>query len=475
MIKKEKTIEKLLAEALVPEEKKSYKVPENWVWVKSEFAAKWGSGGTPSRKKIEYYNGSIPWLKTGELKDTVIFDSEEKITEEGLKKSSAKLFPKDSIAIAMYGATIGKLGILGIDASTNQACAVGVPNTLTDKNFMFYYFLSQRKDLIEMGKGGAQPNISQTIIKEFPYPLPPLNEQKRIAEKVEHLFKKIDEAKQLIEEAKETFELRRLGILDKAFQGELTESWRIDKNPPKEDNLVSNRIEKGYFNVPKSWKWTELKNVATFKNGYAFKSKDFVEQGIQLIRMGNLYGNSLSLNRNPVYLPNDVDENLKLKYLIQNGEILLSLTGTKYKRDYGYAVRVQGIDKPLLLNQRILSLNPHNMNDYIYFYLQSNIFRDIFFSFETGGVNQGNVGSKAVESILIPIPPMEEASVIELKLNQLLNSEKKAIELLELESKIENIKQSILFKAFRGELGTNDPIEESSIELLKETLQEQVK
>ncbi|MEC2213577.1 MULTISPECIES: restriction endonuclease subunit S [Bacillus amyloliquefaciens group] len=479
MSKKKETVDELLEEVLLPEDGQTHEVPENWVWVKSEFVAKWGSGGTPSRKNSEYYNGNIPWLKTGELRDTVILDSEEKITEEGLKKSSAKLFPKDSVAIAMYGATIGKLGILGIDAATNQACAVGVPYALTDKKFMFYYFLTQRKNLINRGKGGAQPNISQTIIKEFPYILPPINEQKRIVDKIEHLLNKIEEAKQLIEEAKKTFELRRAAILDKAFCGELTRKWREENSlEKKEVELIngSQSIESNSpYSIPTTWKWRKLKDVASFKNGFAFKSKDFVEQGIQLVRMGNLYKNDLALDRNPVYMPLDFDEKIIEKYSVKNGDILLSLTGTKYKRDYGYAVRVEGVEKPLLLNQRILSLNPNFMDEYIFYYLQSSVFRDVFFSFETGGVNQGNVGSKAVESILIPIPPLEEAKEIEKMLNNLLKNEKETLKILNVEDKLETLKQATLSKAFRGELGTNDPREENAIELLKEVLQEQVK
>lgn len=115
------------------------------------------------------------------------------------------------------------------------------------------------------------------------------------------------------------------------------------------------------------------------------------------------------------------------------------------------------------------------MDEYIYYYLQSSVFRNAFFSFETGGVNQGNVGSKAVESILIPIPPADEAKEIEKKLARLLNNEKEALVVLAIEEKLEVLKQSALSKAFRGELGTNDPTEENTIELLKEVLKEKIK
>jgi type I restriction enzyme, S subunit len=206
---------------LIPKEEQPYEVPENWVWVRSSHVAKWGSGGTPSRKKVEYYGGDIPWIKTGELNDGIVNTSEETITEEGLQNSSAKIFPKGSIVIAMYGATIGKLGILGIDAATNQACAVGQPHDFLNSKYMFYYFLARRSDLIALGKGGAQPNISQTIIKDFPFALPPLNEQKRIAEKVDNLLSKLETEKDMVLEVEEKFDLLKQSILNKAFRGEL--------------------------------------------------------------------------------------------------------------------------------------------------------------------------------------------------------------------------------------------------------------
>jgi type I restriction enzyme, S subunit len=198
-----------------------YKVPENWVWVSAEHAAKWGSGGTPSRNKEEYYGGEIPWIKTGELNDGMVADSEETITEKGLQESSAKLFPKDSIAIAMYGATIGKLGILGMDAATNQACAVGQAYDFLNVKYMFYYFLARRNDLIALGKGGAQPNISQTIIKQFPIAIPPLKEQLRIVEKTDQLLSHLENENQFVLETEKELLTLKQTILNKAFRGEL--------------------------------------------------------------------------------------------------------------------------------------------------------------------------------------------------------------------------------------------------------------
>jgi type I restriction enzyme S subunit len=228
----EQKIASIHPDDMIPQTDYPYQVPPNWLWVKSEIIAKWGSGGTPSRRKPEYYQGTIPWLKTGELRDSIIFDSEEKISEDAIRNSSAKLFPKGSIAIAMYGATIGRIGILGIDAATNQACAVGIPTLLTSTEYMFYYFLANKQRLINKGKGGAQPNISQTIIKAFPFALPPIEEQHRIVKKVKGLLRKLDTEEELIQLLNERLDTLKLSILSKAFRGEL------GTNDPIEESAV---------------------------------------------------------------------------------------------------------------------------------------------------------------------------------------------------------------------------------------------
>jgi type I restriction enzyme S subunit len=140
------------------------------------------SGGTPSRSHPEYFGGGIPWIKSGDLTDSDVLDCDERITEEALRHSSAKIFGKGTVLIAMYGATVGKLGMLGVEAATNQAvCGISPPDDL-DRWFLFYFLLSQRKNLIEQSTGGAQPNISQKIIRELLVPVPPVKEQQRIVD-----------------------------------------------------------------------------------------------------------------------------------------------------------------------------------------------------------------------------------------------------------------------------------------------------
>ena len=143
-----------------------------------------GSGGTPSRSKLERYyeGGTIPWIKSGELRESVINRAEECVTDAALKESSIKLVPAGAILLAMYGATVGRLGILGIEATTNQAVCHIIPDPkIAVTRYVYHALSSQVPNLISMGVGGAQPNINQGIIKSLPVPLPPLPEQRRIA------------------------------------------------------------------------------------------------------------------------------------------------------------------------------------------------------------------------------------------------------------------------------------------------------
>ncbi len=149
----------------------------------SDFCAT-GSGGTPSRSKLEryYQGGTIPWVKSGELRESIINRAEEYVTDAALKESSIKLVPAGAILLAMYGATVGRLGILGIEATTNQAVCHIVPDPkVALTRYVYHALSSQVPNLISMGVGGAQPNINQGIIKNLAIPLPPLPEQRRIA------------------------------------------------------------------------------------------------------------------------------------------------------------------------------------------------------------------------------------------------------------------------------------------------------
>lgn len=173
----------------ISDEEKPFDIPENWKWVRIGNIGSWSAGSTPARNNPAYYkDGSIPWLKTGDLDDNYISEVPEYITELAMKETSVRLNPVGSVLMAMYGATIGKLGILETPMTTNQACCACIPYTGMYNKYLFYYLLGRRKEFIEKGKGGAQPNISKEIIVNSAIPLPPLAEQKRIVAKLEELL-----------------------------------------------------------------------------------------------------------------------------------------------------------------------------------------------------------------------------------------------------------------------------------------------
>ena len=188
-LKKEKPL------APIADEEIPFDIPENWKWARVGSIGAWGAGSTPSRTNSSFYGGDIPWLKTGDLTDGDVDTIPEKITQLALDKCSLKVNPVGSVLIAMYGATIGKLGILTVPATTNQACcACSVFNGMFNK-YLFYFLMSRRDSFTKIAVGGAQPNISKEKIVNSLIPLPPLSEQKRIVAKVEELLALCDKLK----------------------------------------------------------------------------------------------------------------------------------------------------------------------------------------------------------------------------------------------------------------------------------------
>ena len=282
-------------------------VLDKWRIAKISDFAKTTSGGTPSRTNPEFYTGNIPWIKSGDLNDGNVSEATEFITEEALKSSSAKLFPAGTLMIALYGATIGKLGILTIDAATNQAvCGIFVPEGVETK-YLFYFLLQHRRELIKQGAGGAQPNISQGIVRDIEVPIPPLPEQRRIVARIEELFSRLDAGVAALRHAKAQLQRYRQSVLAAAVTvtGQLTQEWR-EQHPDTESAeellkriLVRRREQwkgRGKYTepvdhdttdlkeVPKSWTWSSFEGVITeLRNGIS-KKPDATE-GLRILRI----------------------------------------------------------------------------------------------------------------------------------------------------------------------------------------------
>lgn len=205
--------------SLIKPEEIPFEIPKNWVWCRLGDTVDSTSGGTPDRSNPKYWNGGISWLKSGELKDGLIEnESKEKISQEGFKNSSAKLFPKGTLLIALYGATAGKLGILNFESTTNQAVCGFFENQFYETKYLFYYLRVIRQKIIGDSWGQAQPNISQTYLKNLPIAFPPLSEQKRIVAEIEKQLAKTKQLKEHIIANQQATEQLLKALLHQAFE-----------------------------------------------------------------------------------------------------------------------------------------------------------------------------------------------------------------------------------------------------------------
>ena len=373
-------------------------IPEEWEVVRiKDFCLKITSGGTPSRRKKEYWErGTIPWLKTQELKDTKIFESEEKITFEGLKNSSAKLFPVNTILIAMYGATVGKLGLLKIEATTNQAiCAMVVNEKITNYLFLFYSLLNNRTKLINLASGAAQQNINQDIIKEFKIPLPPLPEQRAIAKILSDLDSKIE----LNQQMNKTLE---------AIGQAIFKHWFVDFEFPNEKGkpYKSSGGEMVYNEelgkeIPKGWRVEKIgKKLKVELGGTPDRTNlNYWNGDIAWINSGKV--NEFRIIEPSEYITKEGLENSATK-LLPKRTVVLAITGATLGQ-----VSILEIDS--CANQSVIGIleNQELPSEYIYFWIRHKI-NDII-GWRTGGAQQ-HINKGNVENTFILLPEKETMS-----------------------------------------------------------------
>lgn len=192
--------------------------------------ARWGSGGTPKTSQPDYYGGSIPWVISGDLRDGPLGEVAGRITDEGLRASSAKWVPPNAVLVAMYGATIGRAAITTQAVTTNQAVAHAVPvGDSVSSEYLFWFVLSERPWLVRVGQGGAQPNISQTVLKNWPVVIPSIDDQKDAVMRLESLAESIDRQVSTLVNVSRRGQAMRRALLQAAFSGRLTSGTSDDE------------------------------------------------------------------------------------------------------------------------------------------------------------------------------------------------------------------------------------------------------
>lgn len=408
-------------------------MPEGWEWKKiGDIATKVTSGGTPSRKNKSYYTGNIPWVKSGELNDNYITDTEEKITLEALKNSSAKVFPKDSVLIALYGATIGKAGILKIEAATNQACcAIIVDRKRIIPEYIFYFLRSKLNDFRSEGFGGAQNNISQGVIKKteipIPYPHDPdksIEIQHRYVSLLDSFFQEYKILKKEKEKAKENYEKILSAITEKAIFNDNSN----DYNEAPLFDLIT-KITSGSRNWKKYYS----------KTGNAL-----------FIRTQDVASGSLDISSIEKIDPKNDQERDRTR--VFKDDVLMTITGW-----IGKTVIVPSEFPESYVNQStaLIRPNPDKINPEYLNYFFKTIFAQSQIRNIVVGIGRESLSLTNIKKLRIKYPNLEKQKRIVEKINYLKPLIKSTVNKQEEIIKSLNILPSaVLTKAFQGELIT---------------------
>jgi len=464
-------------------------IPQGWTSTSLTEIGKWSSGGTPSRRNAAYFGKGIPWVKSGDLPDGPITRTEEQITELGLNNSSAKVMPVGTISLALYGATIGKLGIMTFPAATNQACANVVPDTrLIEPQYLYFYLLSEREALIEKGQGGAQPNISQQIVKAHDILLAPLNEQRRIVAKLDKLWSRVDAAQTRLANIPVILKRFRQSVLDAACSGRLTVDWR-EENPNTDDasSLVA-KLEKAHqvagghkrgnaaaptdevhdlslAELPSTWRLTDLRTAVSPDRPITYgilKPGPETPDGIFYVRVADFPNDKLNLST--IRRTSPEIESGFARSRLRAGDILLSIRGT-----VGRVLIVPTALENANITQDTarLSIQPTLDSRFVTWFLRARMTQKRMQKAVKGVAVRGiNIGD--VRALQLPVPPLTEQQEISRRVEALFKTAD-ALEASYRKSKahVDKLMQSILARAFRGELVPQDPNDEPASTLLE--------
>ena len=393
-----------------------FDVPDGWCWTTLGEIGNWQAGATPSRMRKDYYGGKIPWLKTGDLTDGYIYDIPETITDKALDETSVKLNPSGSVLIAMYGATIGKVGILTCPATTNQACCACVGYKAVTQKYLFYFLLSHKEEFVKMGGGGAQPNISKEKITATLIPIPPIAEQNRITNEVEHLIALIESIEFNRAKLDQSIRLCKDSILDLATSGKLVTQDSSDEPALELLKRINPSFEpcdnRHYEILPTGWQFAKIKDVFTInpKN----KVDDDIDAGFVSMAM--------------------IDDGYRDSYQFEKKKWALIKNGFTHFKDGDIAVAKIS---PCLENRKSMILKnlPNGIGAgttelhifrsaivdpkfALYFFKSDHFINQCVGTFN-GVVGQQRVGKNIIEDIMFPLPPYKEQRRISERITQI--------------------------------------------------------
>jgi type I restriction enzyme S subunit len=413
---------------LISQQEDKRKLPDGWRSVKLGDIADTCSGTTPSRDCDNYYQGSIPWVKTGELQDNVIYDSEEHISEAALRETSLKLLPVDTLLVAMYGQgkTRGRTGLLAIPATTNQACFAILPNPEEfDSHYLQWWFRHSYSRLRREteGRGGNQPNLNGDVLRNQQLLLPPLDEQKRIAAILNEQMEAVERSRQAT-----LAQLEAAKALPAAYL-------------------------RAVFNTPEAQKWERKSLRELCKDDGQYGTSEQANDtgvGLPVLRMGNIFeGQLIWDNLRFIELP----ETEEKKYRLEKGDILFNRTNSAEL--VGKTAVFDGVHEAVfasyLIRFQVVKelVNPH----YVAAYINSAAGRCFIEANMARAIGQVNISASTMHKMPIPVPPLSEQERIAATLTEQMAEVERLKQSLKSQlNGINKLPATLLRRAFNGEL-----------------------
>jgi type I restriction enzyme S subunit len=389
---------------------------KGWTWKPLGEVCKTGSGGTPLSSRKEYYEGgNIPWLVSGEVAQGNVREAKSFITKAGLDNSAAKLFPKDTVLVAMYGATAGQVGILRFNAATNQAICGILPNDKFVPEFLFYFFLAKKDELVAQATGNAQPNISQIKIKNTEVPVPPLAEQQRI-----------------------------VGLLDETFEGLATAKANAEKNLQNARALFESHLQSVFTQRGPGWVEKKLSEVCSITSTLVDpRVTEFLD--LTHVGAGNIESNT------GVF----VDLKTAREEGLISGKFLFDESMVLYSKIRPYLMKAARPDFPGLCSADMYPLAPlprETTRDYLFHLLLSKTFTD-YAVLGSARAGMPKVNREHLFEFKTWFPDLKQQKQIAANLDDLHEETQRLARLYERKlAALETLKKSLLHQAFTGNL-----------------------
>ena len=437
------TIEERLQQALVPAEEQPYEVPENWVWVYGKNIFMPMESRKPDGEDFYYID-----IDAIDNKNQVVTEAKIIKTAQAPSRASRKLHTGDTVfsLVRPYLKNIAYIDVQLSDCIASTGFFVCTPNATLNDRYLYRLMVSSYvvDGLNKYMKGDNSPSIRKDDIENYPFPLPPLSEQQRIVERIEELFAKLDEAKERLQEAADSFAVRKAAILHKAFTGELTKQWR-------RENGVSDE----------SWEESNFGKFTVSQYGYTEKAH-WEKIGPKFLRITDIQDNKVDWDEVP-WCP--IDEDGMKQYAVEIGDIMIARTGATTGKSYLICDDVEAVFASFLIRLKVVNKNLDY--NYLYGYMQSEDYWRQITDFSSG-IAQPGVNASKLKQIKFKCPTLPEQHEIVRLIDDLLARERQAQQAAEQAlASIDLMKKSILARAFRGELGTNKASEASALELLR--------